>query len=170
MWKCVCKRDSEPVATDWWAHIMVWAGMNCLFSVHVWLLVGEQNGMIWVVYLTWLAVLLFNILVQDYLGEPAPKDTYTHSCGDDHGMINLTFWVSWCKGANALTIWLDSTHLRDYQCPHLHHPHNFYARYLSCRNPSPIYPGLGQASSIMGCIQLPSCLAMHTFFGWMLVL
>jgi len=72
-------------------------------------------------------------------------------CGRPHAI----FWVLWCKGkvteADELTKRLDTTP-SGLLVPHLHHPHKFYARCPSCRKPPNIYPGLGHAPSMLGCI------------------
>jgi len=81
--------------------------------------------------------------VRDYPGELVPEETYA------------IFWVFWCKGkitkADAPIIWLDATLSRLIGVPTSIIPTIFMPDALPVAT-LPIYPGLGQAPSMLACI------------------
>ena len=63
------------------------------------------------------------------------------------------FWSKMTiKQADAPTIWMDCHFIQTNWCPHLCHPHHFYAGLTHPYTTLPIYPGLGQAPNMLACI------------------
>jgi len=80
--------------------------------------------------------------VRDITGEPVPEDTFRH-------LLDLIFCSKMkITQADAPTIWMDCHPIQTNWCPHLCHPHHFYAGCPSL----PIYLGLEQAPNMLACI------------------